>query len=264
MYNYENPLETLYAVIHAIEREMAISPKGSILSLSFQKMLRTKPISETDLGKLLCKLQQDEKVISIQTYFGQSYQTQQGARTTVYTNSKECRFLVIEGFEAYASKIKKQYSEYRAQFPFGQYTTPSLAQGPSIGVAKPSIFQPTLLQSSNMSKAGLSIQYNDLTREITLNGEILIATPTYDSENYRFFQYVWDNPNRQIPFTDFNPSLDKSISKVLDNLNFRGQLREAFFQTTKTSVCFTPTRSIEDLKAAGLYPLRVFSAQKAG
>ena len=106
-----------------------------------------------------------------------------------------------------------------------------------------------------------------LVSSTLLDDNLLIAQPVYDSENYRFFEYVWHNPNRDISLDELNQKLEeplkKPIGKILDNLNFGGHLRAAFFQVSKTCVCFTPSRTIEDLRQAGLYPLRLFSAQTA-
>ncbi len=127
----------------------------------------------------------------------------------------------------------------------------------------------TVLPSTNpLSQKGLvSIRFDDLSRHILLNDCFLIAQPAYDSENYRFFEYVWKHPDRLITLEEFNQNLEeplkKPIGKILENLNFRGPLKDAFFQVSKTSVLFTPVRTVEALTAAGLYPLRLFSTQRA-
>lgn len=114
--------------------------------------------------------------------------------------------------------------------------------------------------------ATVFIRFDALNRYILLNDCFLIAQPAYDSENYRFFEYVWKHPNRNITLEELNQNLAapliKPIAKTLENLNFRGSLKDAFFQVSKTSILFTPNRTVEALTDAGLYPLRLFSVQK--
>ncbi len=110
------------------------------------------------------------------------------------------------------------------------------------------------------------IEFDPFKGEILLNGTILISKPQYDSENYKFFEYINQNPNRRITLAEMNENIEgginKPLYKILENLNFTGELRQAFFNTGNGSIMFKPKRTIEELKREKLHPLRLFSQKK--
>lgn len=86
------------------------------------------------------------------------------------------------------------------------------------------------------------ITYSDHSREIKLNG-ITIARPDFESENDRFFNYIYNNPNRSITKTEIENSiqgkLKKNNSDILKDLGFTNNIRKIFFPgATKTKVKF--------------------------
>ena len=76
------------------------------------------------------------------------------------------------------------------------------------------------------------MSYSQHSREIKLNG-ILIAKPDFESENDRFFSFVYANANRVISRQEIEKGtksvLGKTNSDILKDLGFKGTLRKIFF-----------------------------------
>ncbi len=82
-----------------------------------------------------------------------------------------------------------------------------------------------------------SIKYNEYTSEISCEGKI-IARPRFDSINGEFFRYVYKNPNKTIKIADMKLSINKSPHKIIEQLGFKGKLKQIFFNVNKTTVLF--------------------------
>lgn len=84
------------------------------------------------------------------------------------------------------------------------------------------------------------ISYSSITRNIVVNN-FLLKRPDFDSENERFFTYVFSNPNKLITVKELNENyieLKKTTHKIIENLGFTGDLKKIFFDVSKTSVKF--------------------------
>ncbi|MEO6078134.1 MAG: hypothetical protein ABIP54_05085 [Candidatus Andersenbacteria bacterium] len=86
------------------------------------------------------------------------------------------------------------------------------------------------------------ITYNDHSREIKLNG-ITIVKPDFESENDRFFDYVYRNSNRSIPRKEIEDNIKEKLKKnnsdILKDLGFTGTIRQIFFPgTSKLKIKF--------------------------
>ncbi len=229
-----DPIVKIAYVVQLIEQKIALSPKGSKIRIP-QSVALEPPLMAGDMRAILSKLETDEKLIIVHERPGDFSSEFQGMLTLARIRSTAFLLTPNAKFSAYAKKLRA--SLQTNQEPLIQTLTEQV-----------------------------SIRFDDLSRHILLNDCFLIAQPAYDSENYRFFEYVWKHPDRLITLEEFNQNLEeplkKPIAKILENLNFRGPLKDAFFQVSKTSVLFTPVRTVEALTAAGLYPLRLFSTQK--
>jgi hypothetical protein len=122
-------------------------------------------------------------------------------------------------------------------------------------------------QSTSNSEATLSsvsLTFNPDAGTVVLNDVFLLATPVFDSENHRLMEYLVAHPNQTVSLDAINqalsPPLSKPLSKVLENLNINGAIRKAFFKVSKNSICYTPQRTIDELKQANLFPLRLFGS----
>jgi hypothetical protein len=91
-----------------------------------------------------------------------------------------------------------------------------------------------IAEIENKADIAYEIKYSDHSREIKLNN-IVIAKPDFESENDRFFNYVYTNPNKPMPIKeieDFGNDGDKFKKRVTDivrDLGFKGKLRQIFF-----------------------------------
>lgn len=259
-----DPLVKIACVVQLIEQKMALSPKGGKISIPLAKAIEP-PLMTGDMRAILSKLEQDEKVLIVHQCPGALSIEHTGVLTLTRVRSTAFLLTPNAKFPAYAKALRTQLETAGKNNPTLK-EPPSLinqsADRTSLNADKASVIQSPLVSSLER----VLIRFDDLSRHILLNDCFLIAQPAYDSENYRFFDYVWKHPDRLITLDEFNQKLEeplkKPIAKILENLNFRGPLKDAFFQVSKTSVLFTPVRTVEALTAAGLYPLRLFSTQK--
>jgi len=100
-------------------------------------------------------------------------------------------------------------------------------------------------------KVAYTISYNSFTSEITYNGKVL-SRPRFDSINGMFFQYVYNNPNKNINISDIKLDYPKSPHKILWQLGFKGNIKKAFFNVSKTSVLFRNPLYLKDLEKVSL------------
>ena len=90
-----------------------------------------------------------------------------------------------------------------------------------------------IAEIENQADIAYQIKYSDHTREIKLNN-IVIAKPDFDSENDRFFNYVYLNPNKPLSTDEIeklgngNDKFKKRISDIVRDLGFNGKLRQIF------------------------------------
>ncbi len=99
------------------------------------------------------------------------------------------------------------------------------------------------------------------TREVLLN-KIIIAKTEFDSENDNVFGFISKNPNRTITIQELAGKLGgnepaKSLHKIVENLGFIGDLRNAFFNISKDSIMFRNPLKRSDLEAMGKGWLRI-------
>lgn len=114
-------------------------------------------------------------------------------------------------------------------------------------------------QSQNQATQEVSdpmyeVRYSEKNREITINN-FLLKKPDFDSENERFFTYVYANANKRIDTKELNASgvvLKKTLHKVIENLGFTAQLKGVFFDVSKDSVRFKNPVSKSDLNDKGV------------
>jgi len=70
------------------------------------------------------------------------------------------------------------------------------------------------------------------TREIILNGKYLLRKPDYNSENERFFEYVYNHPGKKILRAEMGKAgldIKKNLRQVAADLGFKGELQKIFF-----------------------------------
>jgi len=108
----------------------------------------------------------------------------------------------------------------------------------------------------NPKSYNLKITYSETNREIILNNLFLIAKPDFDSENEQVFFYLYRNPNTLIKrgevMENLNTTLTKDFGKIIENLNFKKDLRKAFFDVSRDSIKFYNPVSKERLDELGI------------
>ena len=99
------------------------------------------------------------------------------------------------------------------------------------------------------------------TREILLNEALRLAKPDFDSENEVVFDYLYKNPNKKFTKNQLEKELRikiaKSFHKIIENLGFKGELKQAFFQVSKTSIYFRNPITEDDLEALGMSKIKL-------
>ncbi len=97
-------------------------------------------------------------------------------------------------------------------------------------------------------------------RQVLLNN-IEIARPDFDSENELVFSFLMDNSNKKHTKAEIEKAvgkpLTKTLHKIVENLGFKGEIRQAFFDVSKDSICFRNPIRKEDLDKLGITKLKL-------
>lgn len=99
------------------------------------------------------------------------------------------------------------------------------------------------------------------SREILINN-LILARPEFGSENEIVFRYLFDNPNRTVTLDELqkrmgDQPIKKTLHKIVENLGFQGDLKDAFFSVAKDSILFRNPIRKEDMKKLGKDWLRI-------
>jgi len=99
-----------------------------------------------------------------------------------------------------------------------------------------------IAEIENQADIAYEVKYNDHKREISIN-RFIIAKPDFESENDRFFNYIFLNPNRTISITEIEAKgnggekFKKRVSDIVRDLGFKGNLRKVFLPVvTQTKI----------------------------
>jgi len=105
-----------------------------------------------------------------------------------------------------------------------------------------------------------AVDYN-WRREIKING-ILLSKPDFCSKNDIAFSYIFKHPNSVIKREEI-PDFSKSLLRVLDDLGFKGLIKDLFFPgSTKDVVSFVNPITNVQLKTMNLNTLNVNDIKK--
>ena len=86
-------------------------------------------------------------------------------------------------------------------------------------------------------------------RCVVLNGKYLINKMQFNRYSDVWFQYLYDNPNKNISLEEIRKKTTENgddFIKFLNNIKFKGQLRELFFTQGKTGIIFHNPITEED------------------
>ncbi len=110
------------------------------------------------------------------------------------------------------------------------------------------------------SSIAFSIFYSN-SRDLILNGSIVLSCPTFNGENDLVFSKLFNNPGKT--FTkkqleeEISIKITKDFHKIIENLGFKGDLAKIFFSVSKTSIMFKNPISNDDLAKMGLTLVRL-------
>lgn len=96
-----------------------------------------------------------------------------------------------------------------------------------------------------------------------LNDIFLITKTKFGSENYDIIKYLIENPNRLVTRKELLENTDlktinKSFSKIVENLKFKGDMRKAFFKVKKDGVMLINPITRNKLNELGLSYINLF------
>lgn len=108
------------------------------------------------------------------------------------------------------------------------------------------------------------VKYSEITREITINN-ILLSKPDFYKENEVVFNYIYKRPKQRISIqsiknhvkTELDESMTKSIHKIVENLGFKGDLKQVFFDVSSKGVYFRNPVTKDELDEIGIKYLQL-------
>jgi hypothetical protein len=108
------------------------------------------------------------------------------------------------------------------------------------------------IHQKNDNQVCLYISYSDKTREVLLNDVIILAKPNYGSPNNQVFRYLYNKPNTIITKEELErearkETISKSMRDIVRELGFEKELREIFFNVSKTKIRFNNPITKQDL-----------------
>jgi hypothetical protein len=109
----------------------------------------------------------------------------------------------------------------------------------------------------------LYITYSEHNQKIIINDRFLLATPDFNSENEQVFHYLYRNPNKVVTREEveenvFNSeTLTKNFNKIVENLHFKKELRNAFFDVSANTIKFHNPVPKERLRDLGIKHIKI-------
>ncbi len=116
-------------------------------------------------------------------------------------------------------------------------------------------------------KKGLELTLSLKDTAVYLNDIFLITNTKFGFENYEIIKYLVDNPNRLVTREELTvntelESVNKSFTKIVENLKFKGDLRKAFFKVKKTGIILYNPVTKARLDELGLSSINLFGEYK--
>tara|TARA_R110000772_G_scaffold33377_1_gene81288 strand:- start:1133 stop:1843 length:711 start_codon:yes stop_codon:yes gene_type:complete len=228
MSNQNLTKEKIETILNAINEAKYITPSSQPIKITHHKFrtlqLKDESYIEIDfIDTFLEKLEKDEGIIKI-VKLGEPPAIIFVVGSRIDPDDRYYIFEIKDGFDEYCSKI----------FSKNDNINPTIGQ--------------------NLKE--LRISYSEHSRQIILNDFFLIANPDFDSENEQVFFYLYRNSNKLIGkgelMEDLKITLTKDFNKILENLNFKKDLRKAFFDVSKDSIKFYNPVSKQRSEALGI------------
>ncbi|KKP92825.1 MAG: hypothetical protein UR98_C0017G0017 [Parcubacteria group bacterium GW2011_GWA1_36_12] len=227
--------EKLYFLLNKIEDTRVITPSGQPVLIHPYKDLVSK-YSDVELIQIFTKLENDEKVLKV---LKTPAARPNSSFFDPYTDPEDEYFYldILPAFDDYFAKVQQEpeYQEFSGRKP---PQTPPDVQGE---MSIPETSQEVIYE----------VKYSTKTREILINN-FLLSRPNSFSENDEVFEYLYNNPNKEISVEEIETSLRKELTKkfdkTLENLGFVGKLRTVFFKVSKDKIIFINPATKKDLE----------------
>lgn len=116
-------------------------------------------------------------------------------------------------------------------------------------------------------KKGFELTLSLKDTSVYLNDIFLITNTKFGFENYEIIKYLVENPNRLVTREELAEnteleSVNKSFTKIVENLKFKGDLRKAFFKVKKTGIILYNPVTKARLDELGLSSINLFGEDK--
>ena len=116
-------------------------------------------------------------------------------------------------------------------------------------------------------KKGFELTLSLKDTAVYLNDIFLITNTKFGFENYEIIKYLIENPNRLVTRDELIEnteleSVNKSFTKIVENLKFKGDLRKAFFKVKKTGIILYNPVTKAKLDELGLSSINLFGEDK--
>ena len=227
-----NSRTKIEAVLEAIKDQFELSSKGELITLSQERNDGLCELSFEDYVSILKKLQNDYKVIKIDSLA--EYKPSIMTHSDPYNFKNDVTTIrVLDNFDEF-------YNKYTGKTP-----TPVF-----IPVSSPSLS----IQEVNENQKLLRITFTK-KREILMNDIFFLSKPESFGENEDFFAYLYNHQNEELKIEDIekeiNRKFEKPISKILENLGFKKELRDVFFAYGKGKIFFKNPVPVSDLAESG-------------
>jgi len=220
--------EKIKNVIDVIrEKSELLSTPSEVIILDQDAEFKLSDLSFEDYISILKKLEKQYKVIKIKKFA--EYKPSILSRADPYDfREDKSEIFISSGFD----KFYEQYSEVKKE------TVTSM---------------PFNVQVDNNEKL-LTIKFTK-TREIILNDIFLLSKPESFGENESFFEYLYNHQNTELNISniekELNLKLEKPVSKILENLGFRKDLKRVFFKLGQGKILFKNPIPKSDLTDSG-------------
>lgn len=109
-----------------------------------------------------------------------------------------------------------------------------------------------------------TVAYNvtySTSRDIILNGLMVLSRPTFNGENDLVFSHLFKNPGKSFTKKELEEAISQKIAKdfhkVVENLGFKGDLAKIFFSVSKNDIKFRNPVLNDDLVQMGVTLVRL-------
>lgn len=230
-------LAKIYGTVMDIEDKLQVNPDSTV---EIDWYFRNRPKVIEDLDRLECRM---DALTFLQNWGAIS--SHNCNRLTPMTGESISVSVNIQEFQKFKQKISEVYKAKETR------RTPANSSSALTTKRRPAHEDTDVVYEIKLTTS----------REILLNN-LVLARPEFGSENEIVFRYLFDNPNRTVTLDELqkrmgDQPIKKTLHKIVENLGFQGDLKDAFFSVAKDSILFRNPIRKEDMKKLGKDWLRI-------